>query len=368
MGRFELVYAVAGGPERVVPFDRVTGTDIQKIGTRVLPAEELRVKAGDVIAYYARAADIGRGKRSTEATSDMFFLEVKPFNEEFVSAESQMSGGCDAQVDSLIQGQKEIIASTWNVERRAQAARSAEDVKAIAAAQAELKVRAEAQLMSRTTRSRGQSPAPQQVQVMPQPRPPAAADPAATAVGAMGKAVDQLISERAKDALPHEMTALNGLLQLQAEVRRRQVLQGSAGSGSGGNRAGQDLSALFDKELQRQQRTNYETRAAAEIKPDNAQGSNSALDWIRDLAKRQEDLNRRQRELAQSNLGPEEIKRQLEKLTREQMELRVQTEDMLRRLGNEADGSRQNRPSQGSSSDAGQKTGRETLRGAANEM
>ncbi|MFL6280011.1 MAG: DUF4175 family protein, partial [Vicinamibacterales bacterium] len=368
IGRFELVYAVAGGPERVVPFERVTGTDIQRIGTRVLPAEELRVKAGDVIAYYARAADIGRGKRSTEATSDMFFLEVKPFNEEFMSAESQASGGSDPQIESLIQGQKEIIASTWNVERRSQAARSAEDVKAIAAAQAELKARAEAQLMSRTTRSRGRSPAPQQVvQGSPAAR-PSPGDPAATAVGAMGKAVDQLTSERTKDALTHEMTALNGLLQLQAEVRRRQITQGSAGSGFGGNRQGQDLSALFDKELQRQQRTNYETRPAAEIKPDDAEQSNSALDRIRDLAKRQEDLNRRQRELAQANLSPEEMKRQLEKLTREQMELRVQTEELLRRLGNEANASPQSRPNQRSSSDAAQKTGSETLRGAASEM
>src|SRR3954463_2255552 len=368
ISRFELVFAVAGGAEHVVPFERVSGTDIQKVGTRLLPAEDLHVRPGDVIAYYARAADIGRGKRSTEATSDMFFLEVKPFNEEFVSAESQMSGGSDPQVDSLIQGQKEIIASTWNVERRAQAARSADDVKAIAAAQAELKARAEQQLMPRSMRSRARPPAPQQIlPALPQTRPPAG-DPAATAVGAMGKAVDQLSSERTKDALPHEMTALNGLLQLQAEVRRRQVSQGSAGSGSGGNRAGQDLSALFDKELQRQQRTNYETRAAAEIKPDNAQGSNSALDWIRDLAKRQEDLNRRQRELAQSNLGPEEMKRQLEKLTREQMELRVQTEDMLRRLGNEADPSSQNRQTQTPSSDAAQKTASEQLRGAADEM
>ena len=368
IGRFELVYAVAGGPEHVVPFERTTGTDTQKVGLRVLPAEDLRVKPGDVIAYYARATDVGRGKRPTEATSDIFFLEVKPFNEEFMSAESQASGASDPQIDGLIQAQKEIIASTWNVERRSQAARSTEDVKAIAAAQAELKARAEQQLMSRTSRSRARTPAPQQlIQAPPEPRTPAG-DPAATAVGAMGKALDQLTSERTKDALPHEMTALNGLLQLQAEVRRRQVSQGSAGSGFGGNRAGMDLSALFDKELQRQQRNNYETRAAAEIKPDKPDASTSALDRIRDLAKRQEDLNRRQQELAQSNLSPEEMKRQLEKLTREQTELREQTEELLRRQGNDTNASPQSRQNQTSRSDGSPKTGSEQLRGAANEM
>jgi hypothetical protein len=366
IGRFELVYAVAGGAEHIVPFDRVTGTDIQKVGTRLLPAEDLHVKPGDVITYYARATDIGRGKRPTQATSDIFFLEVKPFNEEFIAAESYASGASDPQIDSLIQGQKEIISSTWNVERRAQAARSSDDVKAIAAAQAELKSRAEAQLMSRTTRGRARQPAPQQIFQPPsQPR-SSDSDPAATAVGAMGKAVDQLASERTKDALTHEMTALNGLLQLQAEVRRQQVSQGAAGSGYGGNRAGQDLTALFDKELQRQQRTNYETRSAAEIRPDQPSDSTSALDRIRDLAKRQEDLNRRQRELASSALSAEEMKRQLEKLTREQSELREQTEELLSRSGR--DGSQQNRPRQTGTPDRANSSTSGDLRGVADDM
>ena len=62
-------------------------------------------------------------------------------------------------------------------------------------------------------------------------------------------------------------------------------------------RQGQDLSALFDKELQRQQRTNYETRSQTETRADRQEGE-SALDRIRDLARRQEELSRRQRELA----------------------------------------------------------------------
>ena len=66
-----------------MPFERLTGTAIQKIGTGCCRGG-LGVKPGDVITYYARATDVGRGKRSTEATSDIFFLEVKPFNEEFV--------------------------------------------------------------------------------------------------------------------------------------------------------------------------------------------------------------------------------------------------------------------------------------------
>lgn len=333
IGRFELVYAVAGGAEHVVPFERITGTSVQKIGTRVLPAEELGVKPGDVVTYYARAQDVGRGRRSTEATSDIFFLEVKPFSEEFVSAESQAGGsGSDPQIEGLIAAQKEIIASTWNVERRSHGGRSADDVKAIAAAQAELKARAEGQVTSRVTRGRGGAPAPERrAPIAPQTR-RTGGDPVAAAVAAMAKAFEELSAERTKEALTHEMAALNGLLQAQAEVRRRQVSQQANGAGSGGsNRAGQDLSALFDKELQRQQRTNYETRSAAETRPEAADPATTALDRIRDLARRQEDLSRRQRELGQANLSAEEMKRQLEKLTREQTELREQAEELLRR-------------------------------------
>ena len=113
----------------------------------------------------------------------------------------------------------------------------------------------------------------------------------------MTRAIDQLEGRRTGEALPHEMAALQGLLQAQAEVRRREVAQQAGASMGGLGRQGQDLSALFDKELQRQQRTNYETRSQTETRADR-QESESALDRIRDLARRQEELSRRQRELA----------------------------------------------------------------------
>jgi len=333
---FDLVYSVSGGPERVVPFSRVTGTNVQKVGSYLLPAEDLRVQPGDVITYYARARDVGRGKRPTEAKSDMFFLEVKPFGEEFVAAQSQAGGGGSAegaQLEALISAQKEIINATWNVERRSAGGRSDADIKAIAQAQAEL--RGKAERMGRGGRRGIREQLPQRAVAIEEPQPPAprarTGDPIAAAVAAMTRAQQQLESQKTRDAIPHEMTALNALLQAQADVRRRQVAQQRAGGGGGGsNRSGEDLSALFDKELQRQQRTNYETRSQVEERPDRDQSKDSSLDRIRDLARRQEELNRQQRELADPNLSAEEVKRRLERLTREQAELRQQAEDLAK--------------------------------------
>ena len=306
ISRFELVYAVAGREPKVVPFARSTGSTLARAGTHTLAAEDLGVQPGDVITYYARARDVGRGKRATETRSDIFFLEVRPFSEEFVLAQSQaMSGMASEQIETLIAAQKEIINATWNIERRAAsgAGRSSDDITAIATAQAELKTRAE-QIASRGGRGRGAIRFPQQI-LLPGPRQrlrrQAVGLRRSGGRGDLRHDAGDRSAGRAADeqALPHEMAALQGLVQAQAEVRRREVAQ-QAGAAMGGlGRQGQDLSALFDKELQRQQRTNYETRSQTESRPDR-QESETALDKIRDLARRQEELSRRQRELAKA--------------------------------------------------------------------
>src|SRR4051812_13479588 len=323
----DMVYSVAGGPEKVVPFTTLGGTDLARIGSRMLAAEDLKVKPGDVIAYYARARDVSRAKASTLVTSEIFFLEVKPFNEEYSLAQSQagLSASTGTQIEGLIAAQKEIISATWNLERRAAAGRSATDVKDVADAQAELKARAEqAAGQARQRRRFGQ-------QLWQVAFPPASAqqtgdDPVRTAVEAMNRALQQLQTQKTSAAIPHEMAALNALLKAQAEIRKRQVAQQqNNGSGNGGNRQTQDLSNLFDRELKRQQRTNYESKAQVETTPETEK-TDTALDKIRDLARRQEDLNKQQRELADGKLTPEEVKRRLEKLTRDQEELRKEAE------------------------------------------
>ncbi len=329
----ELVYSIAGGREHAVPFSRITGTQIQKVGSHLLAAEELKVKPGDVIAYYARALDIGRGKRATETKSDLFFLEVKPFSEEFVAAQSQGSAGSgDPQLDSLISSQKEIINATWNIERRSQVGRSAADIAAIARAQAELKARAERLAGGGSLGRRFREPEPPAPLRRTGQQRGGSREGAASAIEAMARALEQLGAARTREALPHQMAALNALLQAQAEVRRRQVTQQSAGAGNAGNRSGQDLSALFDKELQRQQRTNYEPRSRVEPREDRQ--ADDALDRVKELARRQEELNRRHRDL--EKMSGDERGRELEKLTRDQEELRKEADDLARRAGRQS--------------------------------
>ena len=68
---------------------------------------------GISITYYARARDVGYRGQTTEARSDIFFLEVRRFDNEFEEAQGQSGIGRDAEdVGNLAAVQKEIIVAT----------------------------------------------------------------------------------------------------------------------------------------------------------------------------------------------------------------------------------------------------------------
>ena len=333
----DLVYSVRGGPEKVVPFTR-SGSGTAVTGGRTLYLEDLDVRPGDFVAYHARARDVSRGRRSSEARSDIFFLEVTPFEEEFVASQSQGMGGGSGDeraLEDLIQAEKDIITATWNLDRRGREAggRSQDDIRAVGRAQRDLRSRASTMLadMQRAGDLRRRR--------LPGARGGQAnADAMAEAIGkavqAMAVAQQQLDGLKTSDALPHEMTALNELLRAQAEVRRREVQQQQAnGSGRGSNRQQQDLSSLFDRELAREQQTNYETPTSRETRPEQG-APDDVLEKIRELARRQDAINHSEQELAKrrETVPDEELRRELERLTREQTELRRQAEELAREL------------------------------------
>jgi hypothetical protein len=366
--RLDLVYAVGGGPEQVVPLD-VPRRARSVTASHLLYLEDLEVRPGDFVSYFVRARDVGRTSRGAEARSDIFFLEIRPFEQQFRMADSQASGssGRNQSLDNLVAAQKEIIVATWKLDRRAAAAGDEApegDVLAVARAEAEVKERAEQTASSLRTTSLRDPRLPGAPARPGQALPGEAALTAA--VDALARAVGALESLNTADALPAEMEALDRLLDAQAEVQERQVARQRAGTG-GSNRASQDLSGLFDRELQREQQTNYENRQSASSEEPNEE---DVLDRVRDLAERQDELLREQREL--DGMGAEltvaERQRALERLTREQNELRERVEQLARQLG-------QTGPDQGQPGQTGQpgqrgqaRTPGERMRAAAESM
>lgn len=349
--KLELVYAVRGGAEKVIALGG-NGEATAVSGRHTIYLEDLDVKPGDFVSYYARARDVGRGKRSTEARSDIFFLEIKPTAQEFTAAQSSaMAGGGGGEMDDLVAAQKDVVSATWKLERRSAGGRSASDIRAVARAQAEVRDK----VAQQTASSGAPAPAPRRRRGL-EPETDAPPVPLQAAGEAMGRAVAQLDKLDTRSAITHEMDALNELLKAEAEIRRRQLARQQGGQGGGRGRSGnEDLSALFDQELMRQQ-TNYQQQSSVESRQESAKGD-SALDKIRELARRQDDLAREQQQLARerSQLSAEEAKRRLERLTREQQRLQQEAQQLAQQMqGGQQQGSQSQQSQQ---SQQGQQSG-----------
>ena len=312
LARFDLVYAVAGGAERVV--DLLGAEPVARgAGVHTLRAEDLGVSPGDVISYYVRAGDANPA-RVRETRSDVHFLEVRPFEREFEDAPSQSSLSLDAgTVGQLAAAQKEIVAATWSLDGRPDLAPDDGDLVAVADAQAGLRqtaLGAAARLLQRGSARAGRQAL-------------------AAAVSAMARAEEALRAGSTATALPPEMEALAALLRARAAVRRTRVSRGGSGR-SAAWRPREDLSALFDRDLRREQQTSYEHRPSPP--PAESSAESDALRRVRELAERQAALDRARDDPARRRhpLGADEEARVLARLTREQEELRRRAEALER--------------------------------------
>ncbi len=321
----ELVYTVGGrDPQRVnllgeEPAARFTGA-------HTLPAEQLDVTPGDIVSYYVRARD-GNPRRTREVRSAIYFLTVRPFAREYRVSMARSGAGMDADtVRRLAEMQKELVAATWRIDQEADRSPSPavrDDLTSLADAQGELRERtlgAAAQMLQR-----GRSQAER--------------DALAAAVAAMEQAEAQLRIGSAADALPPELDALNQLHRVEAAIRRMELSFGQAQGRSAWWRPQEDLSSLFDRDLRREQQTNYEALNSSSA-DDGADEESDAFRRVRELAARQEALNRAQADLGrrQDEMSAEEAARILARLTREQQELRERAEALERDLRQRIDG------------------------------
>ncbi len=334
--RLELVYAVRGAGEHVVPLPVPAGAT-SVTARHTLSLEDLDLQQGDFVSYFVRARDTAKGRRGAGARSDIFFLEVKPYEQEFSLAmsESMAGSGNAGAIDELVNRQRQVVVATWKLDRRAEngrGARSAADVRTLAQTEADLRVRVEeaASTFRESTMRDPRRRGPVGATTTPRPEDGAMA----VAAAAMGRAADALQALDTGAALPPEMEALNALLKAEADVKRRQLSTNRAGSGSDDTNRNYDLSTLFDRELRQQQQTSYETTTAE--RPGTA--SRDMVDRVKELADRQDELLGRQRSLERTDLAPPERRRELEQLTRDQTELRQRADDLERRLSAAAAG------------------------------
>ncbi len=338
-----LMYAVNGGKERTI---RLFG------GQRALPEvtaghtfylEELGVRPGDFVSYYATAKDGDGVAGQKSSTSDLYFMQIRPFNKEFRPATSQggAMGGSGGQVGALSQQQRQIISATFNVVRDRKtysAEKFREHVVLIALAQARLREQVESLVQRMNSRLVGPDPSFSEIaEILP------------AAVVEMRAAEGRLQEQKPDGALPPEQRALTHLQK--AEERYELEISTSRNSGGGGaGSIAEDLADLFELEMDKLA-NQYETMERAEQEGADQQ-LDELMERLKELARRQEQEAERQRRRAgagQAGQGggagqraladqAEEAARRLERLSRDQA--RPDLMDAARRLREAAEAMR----------------------------
>jgi hypothetical protein len=324
VGRAELVFSVNGGPEKIVVLHRGAGKKALSAGHTFF-LEELTLEPGDFVSYFARATDQAAPAQTT--TTDIYFMEVRPFDREYRQADQRGGGGGGAGgADAALSfQQRQIIAATFKLVRdrgRTGDKQQAEDLGVLALVQGRLQQQVESLVQRMGNRG----------VLEPGSEFEKTAESLRSAAGEMKAAREKLEGRKAKDALPPEQAALKHLQRAEAAFRDVQVsFEQGGGAGSSAMNA-EDLADLFELELDKL-KNQYETvQRGAERQADEQ--VDEALERLRELARRQEQETERQRRLSarapnqgggggggrsQQELAreTEELARRLERLARE---------------------------------------------------
>ena len=182
-------------------------------GTYTFYLEEFDVEAGDIISYYAHAIDNNTRTGPGEANSDIYFIEIRPFNENFHEGEGEEGEPGEAEPNPLsdvISSQKEIIRETWNHI-------SAKAVTGTDKYQAAVRKTGEKQteLKNKTQRVVDEFSAAMQMQSGVSPEILMNLE---DAIDRMGEASDSLNAVRPDEAIPPEQEALERLIKVSLEI------------------------------------------------------------------------------------------------------------------------------------------------------
>ncbi|MCP5518788.1 MAG: hypothetical protein H7A45_16210 [Verrucomicrobiales bacterium] len=345
-----LAYMRAGESPAYVTLGEGTPARAKQPFDHLLPLEELRVAPDELVCWFVWADDVGPDGELRRTTGDLYFAEIRPFDEVFregqaqtgqQSQQSEQSGQQDGQQSPstrLAELQKQIISATWNIQRASpgrpppapdeaavQADGSkAEDLTVIRDSQADALAQAEG---AREEAGDGRT-----------------AGFWATAIEQMGAArdaLDQTIGSGAPldAALSAEQAAYQALLRLQQreyEVARSQRQQQR---GQNANNRQQQMQRQLDQLDLTQSENRYETESQAQApQSDERREQLQVLNRLSELARRQEDVNQRLRELqtalqeARTEQEREELRRELKRLQEEEQRLVADLDELQQRL------------------------------------
>ncbi|MEM7406236.1 MAG: hypothetical protein AAF458_13135 [Pseudomonadota bacterium] len=281
--RLELVLSVNGQDEQVVDL-RQEQVESDVTASHLLELEVRELEPGDLIAYYVRASDrSARAPGADERTvqSDIFFMEVRPYEQRFRRASGGGGGGGGGggqRQEILAAQQRALVIALFNLSRdrgRLDEEERAERREAILTAQGRIKVRAEA--IVRRTAARSVINSHRGFQRMAEELP--------KAIAAMEQVEQSLRAAESPKALPPARLALAHLQRADAAFREVQVAMRNQQGGAGAQSA-EDLNNLFKLEMDKF-RSQYAHVQRGREQPGSQRQVDEILNRLKRLAERQ---------------------------------------------------------------------------------
>ena len=327
LAKYGITVNVAGRGPQHLELGTETKADEKREFAHLLKLEELGVKTDDLVSWFLWAEDLGPDGQPRRTETDMFFAEVRPFEEIFRRGDPQEgSGEGGGETTKLAELQKQIISATWNLKRSEDANTGAqkptpkylEDEPVIRDSQAEALKQAQAM-----------------AEKLEEPKMRGLAD---HAIKEMQSALEHLTkatttAEPLPDALNAEQAAYNALLKLSAHEFRV-----SKSKGKGKGESGRQQQQLDELEM-KDEKQRYETKKEAEAPQNEQQREQLAiLNRLKELAQRQQDINERLKELqtalqaAKTEKEKEEINRQLKRLREEEQQLLADLDETRQKM------------------------------------
>jgi len=120
---YGIAYTLAGQETKFVPLGTNSSPNEKRAFNHLLPLEELSAQPDQLLSYFLWADDIGPDGKLRRTSGDMYFAEIRAFEEIFREGQSmaggQQEGGQQGggQMQKLAQLQKQIINATWTLQR-----------------------------------------------------------------------------------------------------------------------------------------------------------------------------------------------------------------------------------------------------------
>ncbi len=308
--------------------------------------EELEAQPDQLLSYFFWAEDFGPDGNLRRTSSDMYFAEVRHFEEIFRQGQQppggqqqqkqqqQQNSPAGQQAQQLAQSQKEIINATWKLIRRETGSQPtppfAEDVEQLVQAQNALLEKSKA-LAEKVSDEQSQAHVEAVIRSMLE------------AVKQLMAAHEQSSAAPLQPALVAEQSAYQALLKLRARehevVRQQQQQQASSSQSQSQSRSEQQRQQMQQLDLKKEE-NRYESQRQAQAQQESPEDreTKQVLNRLRELARRQNDLNERLKDLqsalqeAQTAERKEEIRQQLKRLQDEQKQVLRDTDELQSRM------------------------------------